>query len=40
MDGTEYGIANDLLAAGIPKDKIVLGFKSPESRKYTDFAVA
>lgn len=39
-DGTDYGIANDLLAAGVPKDKIVLGFKSPELRKYTELAVA
>ncbi len=39
-DGTDYGIANDLLNAGIPKDKIVLAFKSPELRKYTEFAAA
>jgi XisI protein len=39
-DGTEDGVANDLVAAGVPKDKIVLAFKSPEMRKYTDFAVA
>jgi hypothetical protein len=39
-DGTEDGIARDLLEAGIPKDKIVLGFKSPETRKYTGYAVA
>lgn len=39
-DGTDYGIANDLLAAGVPKDKIVLGFKSPELRKYTELAAA
>jgi len=39
-DGTEDGVANDLVAAGVPKDKIVLAFKSPELRKYTDFAVA
>ncbi len=38
-DGTEDGVANDLVAAGVPKDKIVLAFKSPELRKYTDFAV-
>lgn len=25
-DGTEYGITNELVAAGIPKDKIVLAF--------------
>ena len=40
QDGTERGIATDLLEAGVPADKIVLGFKSPESRKHTQFAVA
>lgn len=38
-DGTEDGIAGDFLALGIPKEKIVLGFYSPEKRKITDFAV-
>ena len=38
-DGTEDGIANDLVAAGIPKDKIVLGFHPPEIRPHTEFAV-
>ena len=37
-DGTEHGIANDLVAAGIPKDHIVLGFQAPEVRQYTEFA--
>jgi hypothetical protein len=40
QDGTEEGVVADLLAAGIPKDCIVLGFKSPQSRALTDFAVA
>jgi hypothetical protein len=40
QDGTEDGIAGDLLRAGISKENIVLGFKSPQSRKYTGFAVA
>lgn len=39
-DGTEYGIANELVEAGIPKDTIVLGFRHPYMRPYTDFAVA
>lgn len=39
-DGTEYGIANELLDAGIPKDKIVLGFHPADIRPYTDFAVS
>lgn len=40
QDGTEDGVVGDLLAAGIPKECIVLGFKSPSSRAHTDFAVA
>lgn len=38
-DGTEDGIAGDLLTAGVAKENIVLGFYSPEKRKITDFAV-
>lgn len=38
-DGTEDGIANDLVAAGIPKECIVLAFHPPEIRPYTEFAV-
>ncbi|AFZ27839.1 XisI protein [Cylindrospermum stagnale PCC 7417] len=39
-DGTEEGIANELVAAGIPKAHIILAFKSPEIRQYTEFAVS
>jgi XisI protein len=39
-DGTEHGIARELLEAGIPKERIVLAFRSPEMRRLTDFAVA
>jgi len=39
-DGTEDGIASELLKVGIPKERIVLGFKSPRMRKHTGFAVA
>ncbi|WP_013325426.1 XisI protein [Gloeothece verrucosa] len=39
-DGTEIGIAEELLAAGVPKDKIVLGFQAPYKRPFTDFAVS
>jgi hypothetical protein len=39
-DGTEEGIANELVAAGVPKDRIVLAFKSPEVRPLTGFATA
>jgi len=38
-DGTESGIAVELVNAGIPKDQIVLAFRSPEIRPYTGFAV-
>jgi hypothetical protein len=38
-DNTEDGIALDLEAAGVPKDHIVLGFRSAEVRPYTDYAV-
>jgi hypothetical protein len=39
-DGTEDGIASDLLDAGIPKDRIVLAFHSIKDRPHTGFAVA
>ena len=39
-DGTEDGIAYELEAAGIPKDKIVLGYRSIERRKLTEYAVS
>src|SRR5271165_3752637 len=39
-DGTESGIARDLEAAGIPKDRIVLAFRPPEVRPHTGYAVA
>jgi len=39
-DGTEDGVASDLIAAGVPKAQIVLAWKSPEMRKHTEFAVA
>ncbi len=38
-DNTEEGIAPELVAAGIPKQQIVLGFRSPEVRPFTEFAV-
>jgi XisI protein len=40
MDGTEDGIAPELIQAGIPKEDIVLGFHKPSIRPYTGFAVA
>lgn len=39
QDGTEEGIAEELVKAGIPRDKIVLGFRPPDLRQYTDYAV-
>jgi XisI protein len=40
QDGTEEGVADELLQAGIPKDDIVLGFYRPERRAITEFAIA
>jgi hypothetical protein len=39
-DGTEDGITGELVQAGIPKSRIVLGFHEPEVRQYTGYAVA
>ena len=39
-DGTEHGIAEELVEAGIPRDHIVLGFRPPDLRQYTEYAVA
>ena len=37
-DGTEDGIADALLEAGIPKEHIVLAFHPPYKRPYTGFS--
>jgi hypothetical protein len=39
-DGTEHGIAKELLGAGVTKDRIVLAFRPPEVRPLTEYAVA
>lgn len=39
-DNTEDGVADELVRAGIPKAAIVLGFRPPEVRKLTEYAVA
>ncbi|MEB3232088.1 MAG: XisI protein [Leptolyngbyaceae bacterium] len=39
-DGSEDGIAYELEAAGIPKEHIVLAFKSVERRKLTEYVVS
>lgn len=40
QDGTEEGIAEELVALGIPKTAIVLAFKSVHRRQITDFAIS
>lgn len=40
QDGTEAGIANELVALGVPKNRIVLGFKSLQRRQITEFAAS
>ncbi|OUL20976.1 XisI protein [Nostoc sp. RF31YmG] len=39
-DDTEDGVTYELEAAGIPKDKIVLGFHPQDVRQHTGYAVA
>jgi len=39
-DNTEDGIATELVALGVPKQDIVLGFKSEQMRRDTEFAVS
>ncbi|MBE9216951.1 XisI protein [Plectonema cf. radiosum LEGE 06105] len=39
-DGTEEGVALDLVAAGIPKEQVVLGFRTFEQRKLSEFAAS
>ena len=38
-DGTSRPVADELVAAGIPREDIVLGFHPAEVRRFTDFAV-
>ncbi|MBD2770697.1 XisI protein [Iningainema tapete] len=38
-NGTEDDIAADLVAAGVPKEDIVLGFQSPFMRQFTEYAL-
>lgn len=37
-DGTDLGVADMLLAAGVPHEDILLGFHPPALRKLTPFA--
>ena len=39
-DGTERGVANELVELGVPQDDIVLAYQPPYKRAYTPFAVA
>jgi hypothetical protein len=39
QDGTQEGIAQQLVAAGVPQSDIVLGYRSPFVRKFTGFGV-
>jgi hypothetical protein len=38
-NGTERQVADDLVALGVPKQEIMLGFHSPSKRRFTEFAV-
>ncbi|MBE9209021.1 XisI protein [Nostoc sp. LEGE 06077] len=38
-DGTEIGMANELVRLGVPKEDIVLAFHEPLVRQYTEFGV-
>jgi hypothetical protein len=38
-DGTSSPVVDELLAAGIPKGDIVLGFHPADERQYTEFAL-
>jgi XisI protein len=39
-DGLDHGITDDLIAAGIPKDQIVLAFHPADIRPHTGYAIA
>jgi hypothetical protein len=39
-DGTEVGVANELLERGIPSEDIVLAYHSPLMLQYDGFAVS
>ncbi|NEO72733.1 XisI protein [Moorena sp. SIO3H5] len=38
-DGSEVGVANELVELGVPKSEIVIGYHDPNARKLTEFAV-
>lgn len=39
-DGTEHGVAKELVRAGVPKDHIVLAFRPAYVRPHTEYAVS
>ncbi|HEY9706031.1 MAG TPA: XisI protein [Allocoleopsis sp.] len=39
-DGTERGIANELVVLGVPQEDIVLAYHAPFMRQYDGFAVS
>lgn len=39
-DGTNRPLADELLAAGVPREDIILGFHPESVRQYTDFGIA
>jgi hypothetical protein len=39
-DGTEDGVAHELVEAGIPREHIVLAFHHPDKRRHTEYAAA
>jgi hypothetical protein len=39
-DGLDHGITPELVAAGVPKDSIVLAFHPPHVREHTGYAIA
>jgi hypothetical protein len=39
-DGTAPGVAEELVELGIPREAIVLGFRPPNVRQYSGFAIA
>lgn len=38
-DGTSPGVALDLVAAGVPKEDIILAFRPPDVRQYTGYGI-
>ena len=38
FDGTAHGVANDLVALGVPEAAIVLAYYEPAHRAFTEFA--